>query len=198
MPSNFGRHSDTPVAGFVKLSWTALTQAQTGGSWDALAVPPAGDSISYEVYGGPDQFNMVYQQMVNPASTFHEQAVPAGSSWWFKVRSKNKGGLTSAFSNHLEFVSAQVPTAPATYTVFSTNVGSMTLQWSIPTWDGGSPITHYRVKCTTVSIDAEVPNYLLTATFNELGAGISLDWTLTAVNAVGESAPLFQQVATLA
>jgi len=196
VPTGFGRHTDAPVAGLVKLTWTALVEADAGGSWDAVNDLPIG--IGYEVYGGPDQFNMVAQPMVNPANTFHEQAVPSGSSWWFKVRSKNAGGLTSAFTTAQEFVSAQVPNAPASYSVWSTNVGVMTLTWSIPTWNGGSVITKYKIVSTVAARTIEVENYLLTATLFGLGPGVLCDFTLTAVNAVGESAPLYEQVRTLA
>merc|ERR1711974_538207 len=134
--------------------------ADAGGSWNALAVPPAVEGVTYEVYGGPDQFNMVAQPMVSAANNYHEQAVPAGSSWWFKVRSKNKGGLTSDFTVATEFMSAQVPNSPASYSAVSTNVGTMTLTWSIPTWDGGDVITGYKIVAVEAGSTLNVANYL--------------------------------------
>jgi hypothetical protein len=204
-PANFGRHTDTPVAGAVKLGWDAITtQADAAGSWNVGIVPNVVEGISYEVWGGPDVFNMVQQTMVSSSNNYHEQAVPAGSSWWFKVRSKNKGGQTSSFTTAAEFVSAQVPNPPASFTAVSTNVGSVTCSWSIPTYDGGSVITKYKITQTIggapplgVTTNIDVENYLLSATFSNLGAGVTAQFDLVASNAVGDSAVLTQSLTVL-
>ncbi|WP_372511130.1 glycoside hydrolase domain-containing protein [Streptomyces cylindrosporus] len=81
-----------------------------------------------------------------------------------------------------------VPTAPAAVSAIASGT-SVTLAWSTPTDDGGSPVTGYKITLTgghQVEIDAPDSHG---TTFTRLPSGRSYSARVEAVNAVGASQP---------
>uniref|UniRef100_A0A7S0A7G0 Fibronectin type-III domain-containing protein n=1 Tax=Pyrodinium bahamense TaxID=73915 RepID=A0A7S0A7G0_9DINO len=182
-PRNFGRHTDTPVAGYVKLSWDAYADyytppyiLETGG--DQLA------HITYEVWGG--KTTLVQLNMTDDQATTHTEAVPAGETWYFKVRGMNSAGLTSPFTATLAMISAEVPGKPNLTSATSTTAGEVVLLWDVPAGITGAPIIRYEVSNDNfVASKLEVVNTATSYAFSGQSQGARLTYYVRAVNAVG-------------
>eukprot|EP00928_Gymnodinium_smaydae_P022346 TRINITY_DN18808_c0_g1_i1.p1 TRINITY_DN18808_c0_g1~~TRINITY_DN18808_c0_g1_i1.p1 ORF type:complete len:4341 (-),score=787.41 TRINITY_DN18808_c0_g1_i1:161-11695(-) len=190
-PTNFGRHSDPAVIGAVKLGWDALdNEAKTGG--DDVAF------VKYEVYGGPDVNNMVQLTMTDDSNTYHEQAVPAYTSWYFKMRALNRGGKPSPFTAVKKFTSAEVPAAPASLSLTSTTPGEVNMIWTVPLSNGGATIERYEVTFNGFTLSVQVLNTQTTYTFLGQAQGALLTYSVRAVNSVGAGPAISQDIVVLA
>lgn len=110
----------------------------------------------------------------------------------------NSGGVSSSY------VSPEVPPTPPVATVPGTPVSpsislitdnTMTLTWLPPTSDGGSPLTGYKLHTddgtggvVTTLYQQGAANVLSAATIG-LTPGTVYQWTITAINAIGDSLP---------
>jgi len=180
VPPNFGRHSDPPAAGAVKLGWDLFTvTAQTGG--DAVS------SVTYEVWGG--QSTLVQLSMIDDRNNYHSQAVPAGDTWYFKVRAKNSGGTTSPFTATLAMISAELPNMPPLNAVTSTTAGQVVMSWDVPapTNYTGAGILRYEVSNNNFVSLHQVSNTLTTYTFTGQSQSAQLTYSVRSVNSVGHS-----------
>jgi hypothetical protein len=177
-PLNFGRHPDTPVAGFVKVSWTAITDNALAG-YDDFA------NVIYEVYAGAVEPTLRGETDQN----FFEQAVPSGETWKFKVRAKNTGGQVSAFTDAYEggrrLVSGRLPSVVPTLVLTSNTAGIVHLTWSVPTDNGGTPITEYQITNNGFTSYTAIDNYYTSTSWANQAAGATVSYSVRAVNAVG-------------
>lgn len=156
-PSNLRRHSDAPMAGFVKLEWNALVSEHEAGG-GGLA------HVTYEVWGGPSA--LVRLKIVNAAATAHNQSVPIGQSWRFKVRSMGQGGRTSFFSSQISLDCAGLPNNPKLIRVTSKHPWEVVLFWEEPDYNG-APILGYEVsndgfQDVVVELGGAVRQYMFT------------------------------------
>jgi hypothetical protein len=174
-PLNAGRHSDTPVAGQVKVQWDAIDNENAAGGDDAAAV-------TYEVWAAAYGTDLTLRAEVSV--NYYEQTVPSGQTWTFKIRAKNSGGQTSAFTAALDMVSAELPGQPATLSLSSTTATQVVMTWSVPT-NGGSPITAYEVTNNDFVTFTSVENTAVTATLGAQPSGATLTYKVRARNAVG-------------
>lgn len=67
-----------------------------------------------------------------------------GAIYDFKVRAHNDVGF-SEYSSTSDLMAATVPSIPAAPTKFSADQTQITIEWSAPIDDGGSPLTGYKV-----------------------------------------------------
>uniref|UniRef100_A0A7S4S4M0 Fibronectin type-III domain-containing protein n=1 Tax=Alexandrium monilatum TaxID=311494 RepID=A0A7S4S4M0_9DINO len=175
-PPNFGRHSDPPSAGTIKLGWDLFTAtAETGG--DAIA------SITYEVWGGATT-PLQLLTMTNDQNNHHSETVPDGDTWSFKVRSKNSAGLYSPFSATLSMISAGVPGKTNLTSATSLVPGQVVMSWQAPAFNG-DPITGYEVSNNNFGSAVQVPNVDTSYTFTGQSQGATLTYSVRAVNSVG-------------
>jgi len=172
-PLNPGRHTDTPTAGKIKLQWDAIADENAAGGDDVAG-------ITYEIWAGA-----VTETLRGDVSgnTF-EQAVTAGEIWKFKIRSKNTGGQTSAFTAVMNMVSAMLPSQPPTLTATSSTVAQVVLVWTVPQ-HGGTPITGYEVTNDNFVTAIQVANTDTTYTMVNQASGNTFTYKVRAVNAVG-------------
>ena len=113
----------------------------------------------------------------------------------FKVQATNDIG-TSVESNTQYFVCAGVPTAASTAPIREASTEtSLTISWSVPDSDGGSPVTGYRVYMNplddgdwTLIYDGQGQPTVLTFEVLNLKRGMYYRFISAAINQVGEGA----------
>jgi len=175
-PANFGRHPDTPVAGNIKLSWDIIATENAAGGDDTAA-------ITYEIWAGATTLSLRGEVSTN----YFHQAVPAGQTWKFKIRSKNSSGQTSAYSAEQAMVSAMLPAMPAALSLTSTTAQQVVLDWtqSPPLANGGSAITSYEVTADDFLTFTTVANSVTVYTFFGQASGAIRTYKVRARNGVG-------------
>ena len=102
--------------------------------------------IDYSVYWDQGTNNYVLAASgVTTTSYTRTTGITAGTTYKFKVKSRNAIGL-SADSSEFSIVAATVPSAPsAPTTTVSSDTLSMTVDWNPPSDNGGLSVTGYRV-----------------------------------------------------
>ncbi len=118
----------------------------------------------------------------------------APSSFWTGTAAEVvvfSGGLTDAERRRMEAYLARkwggpiTPDAPTRLSA-TAGAGQAVLTWSAPAWSGGSPVTGSRV---TASPGGATCTGTTTCTITGLTNGSAYTFTVTAANAVGDSAP---------
>ncbi len=132
-------------------------------SWDAPTDLPDGHSAwQYYLYKSDDNgdFWSQYQILSAPTLSYTDNAVSNGGTYGYRVRAAFGVNLnTSAVSDFSEPVSIRLPTFPSevsSLTVTSVSPSIINLSWAAPTYDGGSPVTGYRVDIRTVTPETYV------------------------------------------
>src|SRR5206468_10655044 len=114
-----------------------------------------------------------------------------GAPYYFWVRAVNQAGEGEA-SGAGPATPVTVPEAPAQLTATADNA-KVTLSWSAPASDGGSPVEHYNLYLgTTDHFNAGAPLGTVTGTavvVTGLANGTPYYFRVTAVNKAGESQP---------
>lgn len=159
--------SPTPGNASVALSWSA--PSNTGGS--AIT--------NYKIYR-----NGTLLATIGTNTTFTANSLLNGVSYSFTVTAVNAVG-ESAVSNAVASTPVAVPFPPSGLSATPGNV-SAALSWTAPTNTGGSAITNYKIYRNGTLLATIGTNTTFTA--NSLSNGVLYTFTVTAVNAVGESA----------
>ena len=99
--------------------------------------------VSYAVNGTTNW--IVYSSTITGTSTT-VTGLSAGVTYIFYVQARNSVGH-SPESTHVSILAAQIPNAPLSFSnaPLLTSASQIGLQWSAPTFNGGSPILSYRV-----------------------------------------------------
>ena len=150
----------------VTLTWTAPTD--NGGS----------PVTHYEVENGAAWIN------VGNVLTYDSAGLTNGTTYTFKVRAVNSAGEgPAAVVTATPSATATAPGAPAGLTA-SAGDTQVTLTWTAPTDNGGSPVTHYEIE-NGAAVWINVGNVL---TFDSVGLtnGTTYIFKVRAVNAIGE------------
>jgi predicted phage tail protein len=179
----------TPGDQQVTLSWSA--PASDGGS------PVGGYNIYEGTSPGGETGTPVNSSLVTSTS-YPVTGLTNGSTYYFTVKAVNAQGLGAA-SGEVLAVPVTAPGAPAGLTA-TPGDAKVTLTWSAPPSDGGSPVTGYNVYVATSAdfTDAGVvPGVTGTAlAVIDLVNGTPYYFRVTAVNKVGESQPSSVMLAT--
>jgi hypothetical protein len=111
-----------------------------------------------------------------------------GTAYSFTVKAANALGWGAESARYTTVVLPTTPTAPTNVLVVGGR-GTLSVSWSPPASNGGTPITGYIVTATTgVAGEARsvsVFGTVTTATIDQLAAGKTYSVTVSAVNAVG-------------
>jgi predicted phage tail protein len=163
-------------------------------SWN----PPASDGGSpvggYNVYQGTSpggEGDTPVNSSLVTSTSYPVTGLTDGSTYYFTVKAVNAQGQSAA-SGEVPAIPVTVPGAPAGLTA-APGDAKVTLAWSAPASNGGSPVTSYNVYFAT-SADfkaaAEIHNVTGTAlAVINLVNGTPYYFRVTAVNKVGESQP---------
>jgi titin len=179
-------------------------------NWTAPVSDGGSPILGYNVFegtspGGESTAPVNSSLLAATASNYVVTGLTNGVTYYFKVEAVNAIG-SSAPSNEASATptsSATVPDAP-TVLVASPGDTAVTLNWTAPVSDGGSPIIGYNVfegtspggeSTTPVNgslLPATVSSYIVTGLTN----GVIYYFTVEAVNAIGNSAPSDEASAT--
>ncbi|MFF2092391.1 S-layer homology domain-containing protein, partial [Paenibacillus sp. NPDC058174] len=117
------------------------------------------------------------------SSTYNVQNLINGKTYYFVVKAGNAGGL-GEMSNEASATPATVSAAPSNVTA-TVGDGQVTITFTPPTDNGGSPITRYEVTVSPGNIVVSGTSSPIVIT--GLNNGTSYTFTLKAVNAAGSS-----------
>ena len=195
-PSN--EASATPVSGDTAPSPPRSLSAAAGDARVALGwLAPSSDGGSpitnYKIYRGTSSNGESLLITVGNVSTYTDTGVSNGVTYYYVVTAVNGIGDSGA-SGEASATPTAGPTAPDAPQGLHASPGSgrVDLTWSAPGFDGGSPITGYRLYRGTnsnnrsYSVDVgDVLSYPDTGLTN----GQRYYYVVTAINAVGEGLP---------
>src|SRR5439155_178103 len=168
--------------------------------WD----PPANDGglpiLEYRVYRGTSSGGESFLASAGLSLTFTDSSVTNGQTYYYQVTAKNAAGEGPP-SNEASATPNPPATPPGAPSGLSATAGdgSVSLSWSAPGSDGGSPITNYKIY-RGGSADGETRHDttgdVLSYTDSPLTNGKTYYYKVTAVNEVGEGPPSNEASAT--
>jgi predicted phage tail protein/Flp pilus assembly pilin Flp len=163
--------------GLVTVSWTA--PSNTGGS----------GLTAYAVTASPDGLTCA---VAPPTTTCDVTLLSNGTAYTFTVRATNSSGLTSDPSLPSAAVTPVGPPDAPTAVSGTAGDSKVTVSWTAPTVDGGSPLTSYTV--TTYAGGAPIlttttPTAVTTFDVTGLTNGTAYTFTVAATNSAGLSGP---------
>src|SRR5438034_505941 len=164
--------------------------AQVGLTWQAPASNGGSPITNYRIYRGTSSNGETLLATIGNVLTYSDTSVTNGVTYYYQVSAMNGAG-EGPRSNE----ASATPTAPATPPGAPQGLGAtagdatVTLTWSAPNSNGGSPITNYKIYRGTTSngetLNATIGNQL-TYTDARLTNDGKCDDQVTAVNAAGE------------
>jgi fibronectin type 3 domain-containing protein len=167
--------------GTVQLSWSA--PASTGGA----AV------TGYNVYRGTSPGGESGTPVATSVTTmsFTDNPLTNGTIYYYTVKAVNSAGPSPSSNEASATPQATVPSAPLGVTA-SAGSGSVTVSWSAPATNGGSPVTGYNVyRGTSPGGESGTPvaANVATTSFTDTGLtnGTTYYYKVAAVNAAGTS-----------
>lgn len=172
----------TSSTGAILLSWTA--PANTGGT------PITGYNIydaSGNIYNSSTNAFVSDTGLITTTSnlTINITGLTDGSTYTFSIKAVNLAGLSSAVS--FGSITLGLPTAPLNFSGVSANT-QITFSWQVPTSNGGSPITGYKIADSTDAIVYDgTGNTAITTTITGLTNGTSYIYKISALNSRGAS-----------
>ena len=123
-------------------SWIQLT-------WKAPAVTGGVELTGYriEVY---DDANSLWTPLEadtrNTATQYHHLDLEPGETWYYRVSAINEVGVGEPSSVVQATTDAVVPDAPTGLTAEANGASEIDLEWRVPDYTGGAPVTGYRIE----------------------------------------------------
>jgi len=157
--------------------------------WTAPSSDGGSAITGYKVYRGTASNGEALVTTVGAVSSYTDTGLTNGQRYYYKVSAVNAVG-EGALSNELSAVPATVPGAPTLNTATAGN-GQVTLSWSAPSSNGGSPITVYAIYRGTVPGEGaylEGVENGLSFVDSTVTNGLTYYYQVAAVNDVGEGA----------
>lgn len=140
-------------------------------------------------------FTTLVADTASTAVTYTDSTVAAGRSYGYRVSALNSQDA-SAPSNIATFAFPAAPVAPdAPLAVTATrDNGTVVLGWTVPAFDGGIPITGYRIERSTdgaafITLVSDTASPNVTYTDTTVASGHSYQYRVSALNGQGASVP---------
>src|SRR3989440_149570 len=164
--------------------------AQVTLTWQAPASNGGSPITNYRIYRATTSGGETLKATIGNLLSYSDAGVTNGVTYYYQVRAVNAAG-EGPRSNE----ASATPTAPATPPGAPQGLGAtagdatVTLTWSAPSSNGGSPITNYKIYRGTSSngetLKATIGN-VLTYTDTTVTNGVTYYYQVSAVNAAGE------------
>lgn len=155
-------------------------------SWSATGDPAV---TSYSVYRNNDPAQLISS---NTATSLTD-SVGNGASAYYVMYAYNAAG-NSAAAVSSTVTTPTVPSAPTSFAANNSTFGQITLSWGAPSSNGGSGVTSYVLRNgSTVLQNTTATSY----THTGLSPYTDYSYTVTAANAVGESAAASLTIKTM-
>ena len=153
--------------------------------------PPESDGGSpvtgYAVYRSTVPAGEVFVADAGLASSYYDLGLTNGQTYYYAVTAKNKAG-ESGWSNEVSARPARPPSEPLNPAALAGD-GQVTLSWSPPADDGGSPITGYVVYRASAG-GAKAPiarlGNALAYIDTDVSNGVTYSYSVKATNSMGE------------
>jgi uncharacterized repeat protein (TIGR02543 family) len=165
-----------------------------GSATITIVVPTTGGTpSSYTVTASPGGATCT---VTAPATSCSIAPLDNGTAYTFTSTARNTAGnSTSASTASAAVTPAGVPLSPSSITGAGTG-GSTTIEWIVPTSDGGSPITDYVIEYRVASSGtwttfSDGTSTATSATITGLSAGNAYEFRVSAKNLIGNSLPSF-------
>jgi fibronectin type 3 domain-containing protein len=164
--------------------------AQVALTWQAPASSGGSQITNYRVYRGTTSGGKTLLATLGVVTSYTDTSVTNGVTYYYQVSAVNSVGEGPRSNEATATPSAPAapPTAPQGL-VATGGVGTVTLVWSPPSNNGGSPVTNYRIYRgtssngeTLLTTIGNVLTYIDTAVTN----GVTYYYQVSAVNSAGE------------
>jgi len=160
-------------------------------TWEAPSSNGTGALTGYKLWRGPDAGSIVpIANLTADTLTYNDTAVTNGQTYVYAVQAMNAVGSSPA-SNVAIATPVSVPSAPQNLVAAGHN-GYVIVTWQVPSSDGGSAITSYKVwrgpNAGSIAPIADVTAGTLTYNDTTVTNGQTYVYAVQAVNAVGSSA----------
>lgn len=156
-------------------------------TWEAPAFDGGSPVVGYVVYRGTSSGEETYLVTVGNVLTYVDTGLTNGQTYFYQVSAVNGVG-EGPKSEETNAIPATVPGAPRELTAEGGN-GQIVLDWLVPTDDGGSLITNYRIYRGTTPNGETFFNDVgdvLTYVDTGLANGQTYYYLVSGMNAVGE------------
>src|SRR6184192_903378 len=164
--------------------------AQVGLTWQAPASNGGSPITNYKIYRGTTSGGETLVATIGNQLSYSDGGLTNGVTYYYQVSAVNNVG-EGPRSNEI----SATPTAPATPPgapqglVATAGDATVTLTWSAPSSNGGSPITNYRIYRSTTgggeTLQATIGN-VLTYSDTSVTNGVTYYYQVSAVSNVGE------------
>jgi len=165
-----GTTTATAGIGYIDVAWSVSNNGGAGINY-------------FHVYKNSAYFNQY------DASTFSlRDNVGNGVTASYQVYANNSAGWSAA-SNTASATTANVPTAPTSFSANTSTFGQIGLSWSAPSSNGGSSVTGYKLRTGNTLGSGTLLYEGAGTSYTHAGLSPYTDYTynIVAVNAVGES-----------
>jgi len=166
-------------------------------NWTAPTSDGASPITGYIVMRGPSAISLVELAQLGVVTTFVDTAVTNGQTYYYAVIASNGVGrgepCAPVSAKPLKQLLAPGKVANL---IFSVKDGKVTLQWTAPTSDGGSPVIGYVVlRGTSAGNMTQLADLGLVTSHTDTSAkrGTTYYYTVVAKNAVGQGEPFAAQ-----
>ena len=166
----------------INLSWSP--PADDGGS------PVTGYHIEFSADGGTD-WEDLSRNTGSVATSFVHAGLAPGSTWYYRVSAINVAGTGPRSNVDDATTDATVPGAPTGLEAMTNGSSQIDLSWTAPTYDGGSPVTGYRIEVsitrglTWLPLEQNTGSTLASYSHMDLPAATTRHYRVFARNVVG-------------
>ena len=167
----------------INLSWSPPDD--DGGS------PVTGYRIEVSADGSTD-WEDLSRNTGNIATFFVHAPLAPGSTWYYRVSAINVAGTGPRSNVDDATTDATVPGAPTDLEAMAKGSSQIDLSWTAPTYDGGSPVTGYRIEVSTTrgltwsTLEQNTGSTLTSYSHMDLPAATTRHYRVSTRNVVGE------------
>jgi subtilase family serine protease len=163
-----------------------VTQTSVGLSWSSVS-----GATSYNVYSGTSVSSLSLLASGVTADSYTASGLSPSTPYYFALAAKNSAGTSPQSStSSTTTLALTVPSAPTGLAASAGN-GSVSLSWTAPTSNGGSPIQGYLVFYSTTPggelTGTQKSSSTTSATISSLANGTTYYFQVEAFNAQGDS-----------
>ena len=134
-PAGLRAEADGPYR--IRLDWTA--PSYTGGA------PVTGYRVEVSEDGG-GSWGMLVADTRSEATVYGHEGIRPGSTRHYRVSAINRAGVSDPSPVAFARTEATVPEAPVELVAVAVDHERVALTWTAPPFDGGSPVTGYRIE----------------------------------------------------
>ncbi len=164
-----------------------VTQTTVGLSWGAVS-----GATSYNVYDGTSSSSLTLLASGVTTDSYTATGLSPGTPYYFALAAHNSAGTSAqSAASPTTTLALTVPSAPTGLAATAAS-GSVSLTWTAPTSTGGSPITSYIVRYSTIAGDelttgSSYSRATTSAAIGSLTNGTEYYFQVEAVNNQGDS-----------